>query len=388
MPAPALGAAIRGEFLLEEGFTNVNFAAYGATPRRVLAAQDAWREQMERQTTRFFEITILPALRAAAAELGRFLGARGEDIGFCSNATEACNAVLRSLPFVPGDEIVVLSHVYGAVRNTIRHVCSTSGARMVEVPVTYPRPVDDDIAAALAAALGPRTKLAVLDHITSKVGVLLPLERMVRACHAAGVPVLVDGAHGPGHVPLDLAALGADWYAGNCHKWLFAPKGCGLLWARADRQAGIHPPVISHGYGQGFTAEFDWTGTRDPSAWLAVTEAIAFHAALGGPALMARNAALAADAAGRLAARLGTESGAGNRPAGAIATVRVPGDATDEGQAAKLHARLLEMGTDVPVQAVGGRLWLRLSAQAYNEPADYDRLGALVERATGTAPQV
>lgn len=376
------GAALRHAFLLEEGFATVNHGSYGATPHPVLAAQDVWRARMERQPSRFFNTTILPALREAADALGAVIGARGRDIGFVGNATEGMNAVLRSLAFAPGDEIVALGHVYGAVRNTIRHVCSVSGARMVEVPVVFPRPDDAEVLAGLTAALGPRTKLAVLDHITSSSALLLPIAAMIAACHARGVKVLVDGAHAPGQVRLDLTALDADWYVGNCHKWLFAPKGSGFLWARPDRQDGIHPAVISHGYGQGFTAEFDWTGTRDPSAWLAVPAALAFHAGLGGEALMARNAALAAAAATRLAARWGTETGAGNRPAAAMATVRLPDDRpADRARAEVLRARLLALGTDVPVMVHNDRLWLRLSAQAYNEPEDFERMGDLIESA-------
>ena len=376
------GAALRHAFLLEEGFATVNHGSYGATPHPVLAAQDDWRARMERQPTRFFNTTILPALREAADALGAVIGARGRDIGFVGNATEGMNAVLRSLAFAPGDEIVALGHVYGAVRNTIRHVCSVSGARMVEVPVVFPRPDDAEVLAGLAAALGPRTKLAVLDHITSSSALLLPIAAMIAACHARGVKVLVDGAHAPGQVRLDLTALDADWYVGNCHKWLFAPKGSGFLWARPDRQDGIHPAVISHGYGQGFTAEFDWTGTRDPSAWLAVPAALAFHAGLGGEALMARNAALAAAAATRLAARWGTETGAGNRPAAAMATVRLPDDRpADRARAEVLRARLLALGTDVPVMVHNDRLWLRLSAQAYNDAGDFERMGDLMQQA-------
>ena len=374
----ALGEAVRQEFLLEDGFATTNHGAYGATPRPVLAAQDEWRTRMERRPSRFFNGTILPALRAAADRLGAVLGARGQDIGFVGNATEGANGVLRSLRFEPGDEILVLAHVYGAVRNTVRHVCSISGAWMVEVPVTFPRPDDAELLTALSAAITPRTKLAVLDHITSSSALLLPIAEMVAACHSQGVPVLVDGAHAPGQVALDLTALDADWYVGNCHKWLFAPKGSGFLWARADRQEGIHPAVISHGYGQGFTAEFDWTGTRDPSAWLATPAALDFHARLGGPALMARNVALAASAGAALAARWGTETGAGNRAAGSMAMVRLPRSTPD--QAAALRGALLEAGTDVPIIPHNGQLWLRLSAQAYNEPTDFERMGTLIER--------
>ena len=155
----------------------------------------------------------------------------------------------------------------------------------------FPRPVAEDITDAVAAAITPRTRIAVMDHITSASALVLPIREIVAACHARGVPVLVDGAHAPGHVDLDLTALDTDWYTGNCHKWLNAAKGCAFLWARRDRQADLHPVTISHGYGQGFVAEFDWTGTFDPSAYLSVGAALAFHARLGGSALRARNAA-------------------------------------------------------------------------------------------------
>ena len=203
--------------------------------------------------------------------------------------------MLRSLRLAPGDEIVALSHGYGAVRNTVRYVTERAGARMVEAKVPFPRPSAEAIVANLAAVLTKRTRIAVLDHITSSSALVLPLARMIEVCHAAGVPVLVDGAHAPGQVTLDLTALGADWYSGNCHKWLCAPKGSAFLHARPDRQEDLHPVTISHGLGGGFLAEFDWTGTWDPSAYLAVGDAIDFHQRLGGAALRARNAALAAE---------------------------------------------------------------------------------------------
>ena len=202
---------------------------------------------------------------------------------------------------------------------------------------------------------------------------------MVAVCHAAGVPVLVDGAHAPGQVPLDLRAIGADWYAGNCHKWLMAPKGAGFLWAAPERQAGLHPVTISHGYGGGFLEEFDWTGTRDPSAVLAVPDAIAFHHRLGNTALMARNTALAGEAAALVANRLGSEAAAAGAFAGSMGLVRLPdaGPAT-AARALDLRARLLDARCDAPVHALADGLWLRLSAQAYNEVPDYEKLAECV----------
>jgi len=334
---------------------------------------------MEAQPTRFMARVLPGALREAAAELSRFIGAAGEDVVFVENATAGCNAVLRSLSFAPGEEILCLSHVYNAVRNTVRHAAARSGAVVVTAEIPFPRPTEEAIVKNLARALGRRTRIAVLDHITSGSGLVLPLARMIAACHAAGVPVLVDGAHGPGQVTLDISTLGADWYVGNCHKWLMAPKGAAFLYARADRQQDLHPGTISHGYGAGFRAEFDWTGTFDPSAFLAVPAAIAFHARLGGAQLQARNAALAAEAAARLAHRLHTEIGASPDMAGAMGLVRLPlRGPVDAARALAFRQHLLDAGTDAPVSALGDAAWLRISAQAYNKLSDYEKLFSVV----------
>ncbi len=376
---PVLGAAIRQEWRLDPDWLTVNHGSFGATPHVVLAAQDDWRRQMEAQPSRFMRRVLPDALRAAATRLGGFIGADGQDIAFLENATVGCNAVLRSLRLEPGDEILMLDHVYGAVRNTIRHVSEAAGAQITEAAIPFPHPTEEGVLAALAGAINPRTRLAVLDHITSSSALVLPIERVVALCHEAGVPVLVDGAHAPGQVALDMRRIGADWYVGNCHKWLMAPKGCAFLWAAPDRQRDLHPVTISHGYGNGFLAEFDWTGTRDPSAFLAVDAAIDFHERLGGGALRARNAALAAEASSMIARRLNTETAAEGAFLGAMGLVRLPldGPATTQ-RALALRSRLLDERTDVPVFAQSDALWLRLSAQAYNEADNYRRLGEIV----------
>jgi isopenicillin-N epimerase len=379
----ALGAAIRHEWTLDWNKLTVNHGSYGATPRVVLEAQQAWRDKLEQQPTLFMRRILPGALRASAEALGRFVGADGRDIAFVDNATTGCNAVLRSLALAPGDEILVLSHVYGAVRNTARYVAERSGARLVEAEISFPNPDPGAIVANVAAALSERTRIAVIDHISSHSALVLPLAEIIAVCRKAGVPILVDGAHAPGQVDLDHAALGADWYTGNCHKWLLAPKGCAFLFARRDRQDGLHPVTISHGYGQGFAAEFDWTGTRDPSAYLSVDAAIAFHNRLGGPALRARNAALARRAAEIVAQHLGTDLGAPPALCAAMALVRLPplsGPATPD-DALRLRGRILEVGCDAPLFCLAGSLWLRVSAQAYNQEADYERLAALVAAA-------
>lgn len=372
------GETVRGAWTLEPGFVSVNHGAYGATPRGVLAAQDAIRARMEAQPSRFMRAELPEALRQAAATLAAFLGTRGEQLVFVANATEAVNAVLRSVPLAAGDQVLVLSHGYGAVRNAVRHIAARAGARMAEAAVPYPRPTDAAILAGLEAALTPRTRLAVLDHITSPSALVLPLAAMAARCRAAGARVLADGAHAPGMLPLDLPALGVDWYVGNCHKWLCAPKGAGFLWAAPGAEAGLQPLAISHGIDDGFTAAFDWTGTRDFSPFLAVPAALDFWRELGGFAMMARGRDLVVAAAGELAAALGTETGTSPDSPASMATVRIP--LAEPTRAAAFAAALLAAGTDAPVHALEGAAWLRLSAHAYNTAADYRRLSAILRR--------
>jgi isopenicillin-N epimerase len=374
MPPP-----VRTEWDLDPDFLTVNHGSYGATPKCVIAAQRAWQDRMERQPSRFMNTEYAGAIRDAADALGSFINANGRDIVFVGNATTGCNAVLRSLPvFGPDDTVTLLSHVYGAVHNTVRFIAEEVGARIVPAAIPYPDPTEDALVAAVAATLTPRTRLAVIDHITSGSAIVVPVQRIVTLCHDAGVPVLIDGAHAPGQVDLDLTAIGADWYVGNCHKWLCAPKGCAFLHATPAAQAGLHPGTISHGYGKGFLAEFDWTGTADPSAFLAVTEAIAFHERLGGAALRTRNRDLAARGAERIAQRLNTQVGTHGPVAGAMATIRLPVEDATPAHALAIRQRLMAAGTDAPVHALDGALWLRISAFAYNELDDYVRLGALV----------
>src|SRR5439155_14170022 len=207
---------------------------------------------MEAEPSRFMFRVLPAALRAAAERLGDFIGADGSDIVFVENATVGCNAVLRSLQLGRDDEVLVLAHGYRAVQNAVRYMTERAGARMIVAGMPFPRPGPEAILAGIDTALTPRTRLVVIDHITSPSALVLPLREIVGRCRAAGVPVLVDGAHGPGQVPLDLRAIGADWYVGNCHKWLCAPKGCGFLWAARERQADLHPVTISHWLGKGF----------------------------------------------------------------------------------------------------------------------------------------
>ena len=256
------GPHLRDQFLLDPDLRFLNHGSFGATPKSVLEAQTYWRGELERNPVAFI-VDRLPTLQRAAAErLGHFLGTSGDCIGFVENATTAVNAVIRSLDLGPGDEIITLSHVYGAVHNALRFVCRRTGARLRVLDLPFPIEDEEQVLDVLASGLTDGVKFAVLDHITSATGLVLPIQRMVDLCKNRGVLVMVDGAHAPGHVALNLDELGADWYTGNAHKWLFAPKGSAFLYAAPSVQSVTHPTVISHPYEQGFVQEFDYTGTE------------------------------------------------------------------------------------------------------------------------------
>jgi isopenicillin-N epimerase len=376
------GAGARTLWPLPQGLTFLNHGSFGLTPKSVLKAQARLKAEMERDPPHFFDHhRLLPRLAEARAAAAAALGASPEDLVFADNATTGVNAVLQSLAFPPGAEVVTTDQVYPAVRNALRHRLDPVGGKMIEAPLPWPVASDEEIVAAVQAALTPRTVLAVFDLIASRSAARFPVERLAALSRARGIPVLLDGAHGPGQLPLDLPALGADWVVGNLHKWYFAPRGCSLLWVRPERAAALHPTVISHGYGGGLAAEFGWTGTRDVTPFLSAPDALAFHRSLGGAALMERNRALAAEAAALLAQAWDTEIAGAAAQRNAMASVRVPGSersATEEA-ARLLHDRLFRRHRiQAPVFPFAGALWLRISAQAYNEGPEYRRLADAV----------
>jgi isopenicillin-N epimerase len=370
------GVAAREAFLLDPQLAFLNHGSFGATPRCVRETQDAWRARCERSPVHFMSKVLEPALRAAADRLAAFLGARGADLVFVDNATSGINAVLRSLPLGPGDEVLYTNHGYGAVNQAVQFACRRSGAAPVAARIPFPIAERGQVLDALAAVLTERTRVAVIDHITSASGLVLPLAEMIALCRARGAWVIVDGAHAPGMLPLEIPQLDADFYAGNCHKWLCAPKGAGFLWVAPHAQARIDPLVISWGWGEGFSQAFDWPGTRDFSPWLAVPAALDFHHRVAPEQRHAYGNGLAARAADMIERAWGVAAAAPADMRAAMVTIALPTDQpATRTEADRIHDALYgDFGVEVPVFEFKGRLWVRISAQCYNVIEDYVRL--------------
>jgi isopenicillin-N epimerase len=390
---------------LDPDVTYLNHGAFGACPWPVLRAQDEWRTRMEMHPIRFHDVELEGHLAHARSRLADFLHADQADLAFVPNATTGVNTVLASLDFEPGDEILATDHEYNACLNAARRVAAKHGANVVVASLPFPTTSPDEMAAALLERVSERTRLVLVSHVTSPTGLVLPVERLVAELAQRGIDTLIDGAHAPGMLALDLAALGAAYYTGNCHKWLCAPKGAGFLHVRRDHQAQIHPLVTSHGANSPrvdeslFRLEFDWTGTADPTAYLSIPAALDFIAGLvpgGWPEVRRRNHELVLLGRQKLLAAVGGSPLAPASMLGSLAAVVLPDsmapspvapDATADPHATfppdpLRDALSAEDAIEVPVfswphtaaDAAPQRRLLRISAQLYNSPADYDRL--------------
>ncbi|HEY7284394.1 MAG TPA: aminotransferase class V-fold PLP-dependent enzyme [Vicinamibacterales bacterium] len=389
---PTFGRQMLEHWMLDPDCTYLNHGTVGATPRRVLQKQQALRDEMERQPSRFMLRDLggfmpmpsrsISRLREASTCVAAFVGAAPDDLVLVPNVTTGMNAVLQSLPLRPGDEVVISDFAYGAVAIAAQVVCARSGAVLKRVRLDYPIADPGDLVQAITNAITPATALVVVDHVAPQTALVLPVAAITAECRARGVPVLVDGAHAPGARLLDVPSLGADWYAANLHKWAHAPRGCGFLWAARDRQAVLHFPVIYWGRDQGFHEEFEHTATSDPTSSLAAPEGIALLREWGFDACVAYMHDLAWDAAGILSRRFGTRFDVPREMIGSMVTVPLPPHmGTSDEDAARLRlALLVEDHIEVHLFAWRGRLWLRVSAQVYNDRADIERLAEAVAR--------
>jgi isopenicillin-N epimerase len=354
---------------------------------------------MESEPVRFFTRELETLAEEARTVLARFVGCRPADLVFVRNATEGVNTVLRSLELEPGDELLTTDHAYPACRNALEHVASRSGATVVVAPVPFPIESEERVVGAVEAAASPRTRIALIDHVTSPTGLVLPVASLVRRLAGKGIDTLVDGAHAPGMLPLDVEGIGAAYYAGNCHKWICSPKGAGFLHVRPDRQEGVVPLTISHGWSaptgnrSRFRILFDWTGTEDPTPHLCVTEAIRWMGNLhpgGWDELRRRNRETALLGRALLAEALGCAPPCPDGMIGSLAALPIPdGSAAPPGPPPAidpLQERLFaEEGIEVPVVAwprPPARL-VRISAQAYNRVDQYEKLASALVRRLG-----
>jgi isopenicillin-N epimerase len=374
---------MRRHWTLDPQIVFLNHGSFGACPRPVLEAQSRWREELEREPVLFFVRRLPELLDAARHDVARFVGARPEDLVFLRNATSGVNAVLRSLELAPGDALLVTDHAYGACKNALDYVVQRTRLRLDVASIPLPIADASETVERIASCVTSQTKLALIDHVTSQTGLVFPIAKIVRALRERGVETLVDGAHAPGMVALDVQQIDAAYYAANLHKWVCAPKGAAFLVAREDRQRGLHPLTISHGFSArgpraAFLEEFDWTGTDDPTPALAAPAAIAFIASLftgGWDEARTHNRELALQARALLSQALGVAPIAPDSMIGALASLPLPDRAMtgiDPLQTALLDRHAIEVPV-FPWPASPRRL-LRISAAPYNTLAEYQAL--------------
>jgi len=385
---------------LEPGLAFLNHGSFGACPRPVLEAQQELRDELERQPVEFFVRRLPDRLDAARARLATFLGTVPEALAAVPNATTGVNAILRSLDLGPGEELVTTDHEYNACRNALDYAAERSGARVVVVRVPFPCRGSGEVLEAVEAAVTVRTRLVLIDHVTSPTGMVLPVAELIRDLNRRGVDTLIDGAHAPGMLPLSLDDLGSAYYVGNCHKWICAPKGAGFVHARADRREAVRPLTISHGANtprpgrSRFHDEFDWMGTDDPTAFLVVPAAIEFMAAVlpgGWPEVRERNRGLVLEARDVLAAALGVEAPCPDEMIGSLAALPLPDGSPDPPESAlyadPLQETLLrDHRIEVPVVPwpAPPRRLVRVSAQLYNHREQYERLATALAATLAT----
>ena len=378
-----------GAWLLDPEVTFLNHGSLGSCPLPVLEAQARWREELERRPIQFLLRDLAARMAGVRSCLGELFGCAPDDLALMPNAESCINAVLRSLEFGPGDELLATTHDYNACLNSMDFVAGRSGARVIRAAIPFPITDASEVTEAILAEVTPRTRLAMISHITSATGLVFPMQEIVGELENLGVQVIVDGAHAPGQIDLDLDRLGASYYAGNCHKWLCCPKGTGFLHVRRDRQSVIHPLIISHGMNDPrtdlslFRKEFDWQGVADPSGFLAIPTAISFLGSLvpgGLPSLAARNHSLALSFRDALCPIFRLEPPAPDSMVGSMAAFPVDHIVPEPEIRQKLELMLREQHhIEIPMirwrPTLDTERWtLRVSCQIYNDKGDIDRL--------------
>jgi isopenicillin-N epimerase len=360
-------AQIRDEFMLDPSVVFLNHGSFGACPRDVLARYQEWQVELERRPVEFLGRRLEGLLAEARETLGTYVGADPDDLVFVANATAGVNIAAWALDLQAGDEVLSTNLEYGALDLTWTHVCAHASARYVRTPVTLPVESDEQVVEEVWGAVTDRTRALFISHVTSETAVRLPVEELCNRARARGIATVVDGAHVPGQLPLDLASLDVDYYAGNCHKWLCAPKGAGFLYVRRELQPEVPTLVVSWGHGDDgtFLTRHQKQGTRDPAAYLTVPAAIDWLAAHDWDAVRERCRALSA----RAPQRLGLEPL--GPPGLQMVSMRLPDGAPED-----LQERLYdEYSIEIPV--FDGLI--RPSFQGYNDDADLEALATALQ---------
>lgn len=375
MAAPSADE-LRREFLLDPEVAFLNHGSFGACPRPVFERYQAWQRELELEPVDFIARRLAGLLDDARSMLAEYLGCPAQDLTFVQNATTGVNLAARSLDLRPGDEVLGTDLEYGACDLAWEWVCSRAGARYVRAPISLPLRDPGELVESLFAARTEHTCAVFVSHVTSASGLVLPVEEIVARARALGLVTVVDGAHSPAQVPVDLAGLGADFYAGNCHKWLCAPKGAGFLHVRPERQDRVDAAIVSWGYEGGgtFAQRIEMQGTRDPAAWLAVPDAIRYQEQRDWDGVRDRCRRLAREARRDLCDLIGTEPIAPESMLAQMAAVRLSRPEPD------LSERLFRRHrVEIPVERHGSEL-LRLSVAAYTNRGEIDRLLAALAR--------
>jgi isopenicillin-N epimerase len=380
LPLPDLAA----QFQLRRDITFLNHGSYGACPIPVFETYQRWQRELEYQPVEFIGRRLPGLLAEARAALASYIGAERDEIVFVTNATYGMNVVARSLDLQPGDEILTSDHEYGAVDRTWRFNCGERGAHYINQRIDVPVYDANSIVDQLWAGVTPRTRMISISHITSHTALTFPVAEICRRAREAGILTLVDGAHAPGHIDLDMHAIGADFYTGNCHKWLSSPKGAAFLYARPEVQHLLKPLVVSWGYEarapghSQFQDIFSTIGTAEPAAYLSVPAAIAFQQQHNWPAVRAACHDLLLNASQRFQKLTGLEPISPDTNEWWVQMRVLPLPACD---AADLKRRLYDdYQIEIPIIDWNGHQYARVSIQAYNRPEDLDRLiGSLAE---------
>lgn len=371
---------MREQFLLRPDVVYLNHGAFGACPRPVFEAYQRWQVELEREPVEFLGRRFADLVGDARVRLAEYIGADPDDVVYLTNATTGLNVVARSLALAPGDEVVTTDHEYGAIARTWQFACERQGARCVVTRIPVPVRTAEEIVEAVWTHVTPRTRVLHVSHITSPTAMIFPVRELCHRARAAGVLTVVDGAHAPGQIPVDVREIGADFYAGNCHKWMCAPKGAGFLHARREAQPLLAPLVVSWGWRpetpgpSRFIDEQQRQGTRDIAAWLAVPAAIDFMRAHGWAERQRACHALASTARHDVTGSTGLVALCPDAPEWYAQMVSLPVPFADA-DAAQRRLRE-EFRVEVPVLRWNGQALLRVSVQVYNTPDDIARLVA------------